>query len=302
MELENLGYTTVEKHINNEWKLINDSWNLDIITIDNINKELCLSLYKNNENNENNENENENNENNENENNTTFSIITNVELQTILKQLEINNIKNNEDIDILKNIVAMVNWTVVNSEINNIAEEEKEKEEKIKILITVYESICNCLEYFINELGIPKPKLKIATTLNRSSYKLCQQKSNCIYQYPDNIKKAVKCKQQHYPYGNLYIDCKSICNYLNYRFVTNETTKGKFISAFISQNDDINFNELKRCMITIKYVITIIYNELKSVIKYRAQENNFKIRDFHSYKNDKMNGNNMPYRYNNLRK
>jgi len=155
----------------------------------------------------------------------------------------------------------------------------------------------------MNELKIQKI-IKQYNGLNRSSYKLCPNKSNCIYQYPDNNTHH-NCKFQHFPYDNLYLDCYSILQHIKESYddhLTQNTSKTtKLVKALSSrsinyENSSINTsesdttkptsiacNELKRCLTTLNYVFMIMYRELDVIDRNRKSEPNYNIRKYHSY-------------------
>lgn len=263
------------------WKTLNDSWNNAMIAIDNANilhnSNIALQKTKMSDNTPI-----------ENVNiDEKIEAFVDIDMEELLEILKINAedfkvLSQIKDIDNLKNMTKLIGWLVNNCDIDG---DNPAIIEKRQLFIKILEWICNCLKYFINELDISMPVLKTFTTLHRSSYKLCQQKANCMYQYPDDINSNIKCKHQHYPYANLYIDCKSIHNYIISKFDTvNNTTKTRFISALTNQNEEFNMNEFKRCLITINFVINVTYKELQCIIIYRSSEPNFNIRKYHKCK------------------
>lgn len=205
------------------------------------------------------------------------------------------------DLENLNNMLKVLNWCsnkdyneYVNVLPNDIVLGSKND---INIFYNAINWICLTLNYFIVELKIPEIKDRVYTGLVRSSYKLCPQKSNCCYQYPDDENMVLGCKNQHYPYANLYVDALSIKMYIhNYINKNSDTLTSKFVSAYSEtksehpSNDilhttkvELNVNELKRCLSTLHYVILIMYRELETIVKYRSADPNFNIRKFHKY-------------------
>jgi hypothetical protein len=198
--------------------------------------------------------------------------ITNDMMGHIISNNAFNTIS---DLENLSNIIKVLNWTINNCTFTS------DNLEQYNTFAKAIDWACELLHYFIKELHVPETPNRIYTGLTRSSYKLCPQKSNCSFQYPDDENAHSYCKNQHYPYANLYIDALSIKQYVGNKIssLTNESKGSKLISA----TSDFNTNELKRCLSTINYVIMIMYRELETIIKYRANEANFNVRKYHKY-------------------
>lgn len=249
------------------WKDFKDEWNTDIIDLDNYNKSIVSKQLNNNSETINVVLEEKN------DSNVTFDIDIDT-LNTIISNGEYNKFN---DVENLHNITKVINWTI-----NNCSDLNKENYNNF---LNAIDWTYKCIHYFITELKIQEPLNKFSFGLVRSSYKLCPQKSNCIFQYPDNINIQSSCKFQHFPYANLYTDCTSVYTYVKQRYESNEieSKTSRLINAISNQNNEINYGELKRCLTTINFVVMIMYREVDTIIKCRACEPNFNIRNFHCY-------------------
>ena len=189
---------------------------------------------------------------------------------------EIINIDNQtiSDITILSNIIKVIGWCIFNS---------GKVEQEYLNFINAIQWICNSIEYFMTELKIPKITDKQYIGLIRSSYKLCPNKSNCIYQYSDSINHN-NCKYQHFPYDNLFLDCNSILQYITeLNNPSDDLSKTSKLIIALAKNKDINGNELKRCLTTLNFVFLIMYRELDTIDKIHKNDPNYDIRKYHSY-------------------
>lgn len=110
--------------------------------------------------------------------------------------------------------------------------------------------------HFSDTLNLPLIQQKLCTNniISRSSYKLCEHSSDCEFNYPSKcVKKIRGCYKQHYVFNYLKVDIESIIMYLNN----------------IGINDNINFDELMKCMNTICFVINHMKNEIENLyLKY----------------------------------
>lgn len=259
----------------NNWKTNIDDWNRELYQIDTQNKErLFLVLQQTVINNVENTNEHEIGK------NQLIEIITDDTLDQITNN---NNFNILSDMENLNNILKVLNWCSNNC-LNNIECNEISETNNIKLtrFVNAINWICLILHYFVTELNMPEIKDRTFVGLTRSSYKLCPQKSNCCYQYPDDENSNYGCKNQHFPYTNLYSDALSIKTYISNKLNNDNQTK---TSKILSTYSKINFDEseLKRCLSTLTYVILIIYRELETIVKYRSTNPNFNIRQFHKY-------------------
>ena len=169
--------------------------------------------------------------------------------ETTMKIISIKDYKILQDLDIISNILKLLNWTINNCDmLNNV---DNTTSHISNIYYEAINWICDAFKYFIVELKIPEINNKAYIGLVRSSYKLCPQKSNCIFQYPDDANESSSCKNQHYPYLNLYHDSISIKNYIKNCFdkSTDGTKTSKLISAYTTQTKGYNVGALRICLL-----------------------------------------------------
>ena len=106
----------------------------------------------------------------------------------------------------------------------------------------------------------------------RSSYKFCDHGHDCEYNYTS---KHEGCFAQHYVHNFVYADIKALIDYIH-------SVNGK-------EFDDVRFIEIIRCMNTVSYVISHMYEELKSVSHYNDNYANMHRERTPSGKNKKKN-------------
>jgi len=285
--------------LNKSWKIYNDDWNMDNFNLDVENKKIFMSL-------------NEyvadvslkvsNADSSSNCDIVKSNFQSSISFDDMKQILESTDFKKNNvsDVALLSDIIKVIGWCIEYS--NDV---DKYYDNYIRSLTW----ICNSIEYFMTELNIQKITNKQYNGLNRSSYKLCPNKSNCTYQYPDN-NNTHTCKFQHFPYDNLYLDCNSILQYVNECYndsIDNASKTSKLVKALSNRNinyngksdDDIHYennpnsdpldtnkisgNEMKRCLTTLNYVFMIMYRELDVIDRTRKMEPNYNIRRYHSY-------------------
>jgi hypothetical protein len=259
------------------WKHYNDEWNNDIYQKDTNNKALVSN-------------------NNEYFIEVSTEVIdevkntqsTSISIDEINDLIDTNNVKNNNDLVNLDNVIKVINWCTFNCTID---------ETNYKQFLRCITWVCGVIKYFMMELvisEISETANKNSTELTRSSYRLCPNKSNCMYQYPDQGDHPKSCKYQHYPYANLLLDCTSIVNYINHYFVKNDNSiaalnnskTSKVVMALASYSvldKEFNVQELRRCLTTINFVFMIMYRELDTINKCRNCENDYNIRKYHAY-------------------
>lgn len=107
-----------------------------------------------------------------------------------------------------------------------------------------------------NKMKLPDIPMKETSKdgISRSSYKFCEYSYDCEFNYPKNInsKKQKGCYKQHFVYNYLKTDIQSIIHYLE----NNEL-------------ENINYNELMKCMNTILFVINKMKDEIENIqLKY----------------------------------
>ena len=189
------------------------------------------------------------------------------ELKTIEDKYndEINNLKNEfnnkEDIKKYNNIPSL-----------NILKKEK----SIIKLISIYslknkkfdkELFKNSLEFlfFLSEIlrnRLSQPNLchenyNIKSSIPRCSYKFCNYKDSCIFNYSENKK---ICYQDHYVHNMISSDIKVLLKYININYSDSEYI--------------INTKEILKSINTMSYVISHMENELNSKCIYQPEETN----------------------------
>ena len=88
----------------------------------------------------------------------------------------------------------------------------------------------------------------------RSSYKFCNYKHSCSYNY-DKGKKG--CYADHYPHHMVYADCDALLY---------------CIDKYYENDDEISNKELIRCLNTISFVIKHMLEELNNLCLYSKKE------------------------------
>lgn len=249
-------------YVLNDWKLSKDNWNNELFVKDEENKKIIAetkNIVK------------------KNMENDDDAIINNIKLDQlgdIEKIINKTDFINMKDIDILSQIVITSSWLTENYDITT---------ENCNQFLKILKWQISAIQYFVTMMKLPIPNDKSYTSLIRSSYKLCNQRSDCKYHYPDDIKDRKTCNNQHYPYIQLYVDCMSVMHYIESFFTkkTNDTKANKLVAAIVQQQKEFDSVDLSRCLRTINYVINAVYRELENIIKYRSFEENFNIKDFH---------------------
>ena len=92
----------------------------------------------------------------------------------------------------------------------------------------------------------------------RSSYKFCNYKSKCTYNYDKN---KPGCYADHYPHSMVYADCDILIKYIN---------------SFDSLNKNQN-KEIIRCINTISFVINHMVEELSNLCLYQDRKSHDKF-------------------------
>lgn len=157
--------------------------------------------------------------------------------ETIIQNINdldlIYNCDSTNEIVILKNILRLLRWLNKNNSKESI-------QESIKAITWIK----NKFKIFSDKLNLAIMQPRLHTPLSRSSYKLCTEKHKCINYY--TYKR--KCKMQHFPYNNLYVDCISILHYLT----TYDNKK------------EYNKVEISKSINTIVFVTDVIVRELEN--------------------------------------
>ena len=99
----------------------------------------------------------------------------------------------------------------------------------------------------------------------RSSYKFCNYKHNCTYNYDKNKKKG--CYADHYPHDMIYADCDALIYCLD---------------NFYKNEKDFYNKEIVKCINTISFVIKHMHEELNNLCLYSCQN---EYDNFHCVKN-----------------
>ena len=160
------------------------------------------------------------------------------EINTILKQ---KNFKNYTSLEILKNqdlVSSYISKSIQNNIINK------------KFFI-------ECISYLKNTSKILSEKInQTVFTHNynfikkdkiiRSSYKFCNYKHECTYNYEKGKK---GCYADHYPHNMIHADCDALLECIN---------------LYYTDDNEIQNKELVRCINTISFVIRHMYEEINN--------------------------------------
>ncbi len=175
--------------------------------------------------------------------------------------LLIKEYKNQNDLELLEKEALIIIY------INRYLLKNKLKESEKQFFIDLFNWIKNVSEYFTDKLGLIKinhsKRFKDEYLINRCSYKFCNYKDNCEFNYD---KKSKKCNSDHYVHNMVFADCDSLINYL--------------------QNNDLekvdHHNEMMKCINTLMFVINHMYNELKNKVYYSKNKD---INELHANNN-----------------
>jgi len=161
--------------------------------------------------------------------------------------ININDFKDINDLDLLEKEALIIIY------INRYLLKNKLKESEKQFFIDLFTWIKNVSDFFSNKLNLQKithsKRFKDEFLINRCSYKFCNFKDNCEFNYD---KKTKKCNSDHYVHNMVYADCDSLINYL--------------INNDIEKID--HHNEMMKCINTLMFVINHMYNELKNKFFY----------------------------------
>lgn len=183
------------------------------------------------------------------------------EINTILKQ---NNFKNYTSLEILKNqdlVSSYISKSIQNNIINK------------KFFI-------ECISYLKNTSKILSEKInQTMFTHNynfikkdkiiRSSYKFCNYKHECTYNYEKGKK---GCYADHYPHNMIHADCDALLECIN---------------LYYKDDNEIQNKELVRCINTISFVIRHMYEEINNLCLYSTREEHDKFHFIKSNNNQK---------------
>jgi len=144
-----------------------------------------------------------------------------------------------------------------------------EKKEIINydLLLNQLKWMSDISDYLSKKMGLQMQTTKIHIVDNgiipRSSYKFCEYGYECVFNYGEpknNKKRANGCYAQHFVHNLVYTDIMALINYFKYK--NSQQLTGLNIT------EQINYQELIKCINTISYVINHMYEELKNVEYY----------------------------------
>jgi hypothetical protein len=175
--------------------------------------------------------------------------------------LLISDFKSINDLDILEKEALIIIY------INRFLLKNKLKETEKQFFIDLFNWIKNTSKYFTDKLGLLEithsKRFKEDYLINRCSYKFCNYKDNCEFNYD---KKGKKCNSDHYVHNMVFADCDSLINYL----INNDLEKVD------------HHNEMMKCINTLMFVINHMYNELKNKLFYSKNKD---VNELHSNNN-----------------
>tara|TARA_Y100000991_G_C21964517_1_gene346139 strand:+ start:1218 stop:1934 length:717 start_codon:yes stop_codon:yes gene_type:complete len=171
-----------------------------------------------------------------------------------------NNYTKQKSIDIIKNQDIVVNYLCKKIQ-NNIINK--------KLLIEIINYLKKTSLHLQNKINQKMFKHNYSLIkkdkIIRSSYKFCNYKHNCTYNYDKNKKKG--CYADHYPHDMIYADCDALLFCLD--------------NFYKSENDFYN-KEIVKCINTISFVIRHMYEELNNLCLYSCTN---EYDNFHCVKN-----------------
>jgi len=172
-------------------------------------------------------------------------------ISNITKIKSIDDYKNLNSLELLKNqeIISCYLSRYIN---------QNTKIEKIMIIsyLELLSSHSIILAERINQ-KIKPLKIKNNKQVTRSSYKFCCFNSQCEYNYG---KKKKPCNSDHYVHSSIYMDIKSLLNYINNK-------------KEVNTNEIENDRDITKCLNTVSYVVRHMCDELKNVCIYCKNKN-----------------------------
>ena len=178
-------------------------------------------------------------------NTINFSLDNEKILSEINKILEIKDVKSSSTLVILKQqdlLSSYLSKSIQNTDIN------------INFLIKILEWIMESSMELNSRIGLKlfshNENYIKSDKVIRSSYKFCNFKHNCSYNY-DNKKKG--CYADHYVHHMVYADIESLL---------------KCIKTYYSDKEVIQNKEVVKCINTISFVIKHMYEELHNLCMY----------------------------------
>jgi hypothetical protein len=175
--------------------------------------------------------------------------------------LLITDLKSLNDLELLEKEALIIIY------INRYLLKNKLTETDKAFFIDLFKWIKNVSEYFTVKLNLNQishsKRFKDEYLINRCSYKFCNYKDNCEFNYD---KKEKKCNSDHYVHNMVYADTESLINYL--------------LNNNLEKVD--HHNEMMKCINTLMFVINHMYNELKNKIFYSKNKS---INELHQNNN-----------------
>jgi len=169
--------------------------------------------------------------------------------------LLITDYTNISDLDLLEKEALIIIY------INRFLLKNKLKETDKQFFIDLFIWIKNLSDFFSTKLNLTKivhsKRFKDEFLINRCSYKFCNYKDNCEFNYDVKNTKGKKCNSDHYVHNMVCADCDSLINYL--------------LNHDLEKID--HHNEMMKCINTLMFVINHMYNELKNKIFYSKNKN-----------------------------
>ena len=197
-----------------------------------------------------------------------FSLNNEKILNEIEKILNNKNFSNMTSVEILKNqdlVSSYVSKSIQNLIIN--------KNFFLKNIIYLRDSSKYLAEKIKQNLFNHNLECLRKDKIIRSSYKFCNFKQNCNYNYEAGKK---GCYADHYPHNMIYADCLSLIECINKYYKT---------------ENEIQNKEIMRCINTISFVIKHMYDELNNLCMYSKRNEHDKFHyvklNFKKFQNNK---------------
>ena len=209
---------------------------------------------------------------NQNVNNSIHYKVSLIESEYQLKIEEINELFNNKNK--IKNIRSFNSLKILQKELEIIKLLTKYSLQNnqldynffmntLKLLFSLSEILQNRLKQ--NEILIEKKNYNV-DSITRCSYKFCNFKDNCNYNY--NKAKNMICYQDHYVHNMVSHDLKILMDYIEQKYS--------------NSNVILHNKEILKTINTLSYVINHMENELKTKCLYLTDD---EIENFHIIKN-----------------
>lgn len=185
-------------------------------------------------------------------NNINFSLDNEIILIEIEKILKINELSNYTSLEILKKedlLSSYLSKSILQSNTTS-------KDFILKLLEWIRYATKNLAIRLKQKLHCHNDTLLKKEKIVRNSYKFCNYKHLCQYNYNPTKKKC--CFSDHYIHNSIYADIDILIKYIN---------------KFYSEIEYIEYNkEIIRCINTISYVIKHMYEELNNLCIYAKKD------------------------------